>query len=330
MRRLVLKEGARADGRGVADIRPITSRASVLPRTHGSALFTRGETQARREGAGGGRAGCACDSPLPRFTCALACHANPSRARRARTPALPFTRNRPSASRRLAPPPTRSASTASARRPPTAPPAASPTAAAGAAAAAAAGACQRWRPSIFSTSSRPPPSARPGASGPRVRGRAAASAGRGDARAPAGRRAVGGARGGPLLGAWRETFFGWSDNPNLPRRRSPRRLPPVAPPGRGGGTATATWAVTAGAGAPPPGARLLYTRTPLLPTEQQARPPSTMSLPPAPCLGPPRALTVPARAALARPQAAASWATASWRSARWRPSSPPRTTSPTR
>ncbi|KAI8473323.1 MAG: chloroplast polyribonucleotide phosphorylase [Monoraphidium minutum] len=46
MRGLVLKEGTRADGRGVADVRPITSRASVLPRTHGSALFTRGETQA--------------------------------------------------------------------------------------------------------------------------------------------------------------------------------------------------------------------------------------------------------------------------------------------
>jgi hypothetical protein len=35
----------RADGRGVTDIRPITSRAGLLPRTHGSALFTRGETQ---------------------------------------------------------------------------------------------------------------------------------------------------------------------------------------------------------------------------------------------------------------------------------------------
>lgn len=45
MRRLVLKEGLRMDGRGVTDIRPITSRAGVLPRTHGSALFTRGETQ---------------------------------------------------------------------------------------------------------------------------------------------------------------------------------------------------------------------------------------------------------------------------------------------
>jgi hypothetical protein len=45
MRRLVLAEGVRADGRGLADIRPISSRAGVLPRTHGSALFTRGETQ---------------------------------------------------------------------------------------------------------------------------------------------------------------------------------------------------------------------------------------------------------------------------------------------
>ncbi len=42
----VLDEGIRIDGRGPADIRPITIRTSVLPRTHGSALFTRGETQA--------------------------------------------------------------------------------------------------------------------------------------------------------------------------------------------------------------------------------------------------------------------------------------------
>lgn len=59
MRGLVLKEGARADGRGVADVRPITSRASLLPRTHGSALFTRGETQVRgRAGLGRGATSC--------------------------------------------------------------------------------------------------------------------------------------------------------------------------------------------------------------------------------------------------------------------------------
>lgn len=46
MRRQILMEGRRADGRGPTDIRPITGRVSVLPRTHGSALFTRGETQA--------------------------------------------------------------------------------------------------------------------------------------------------------------------------------------------------------------------------------------------------------------------------------------------
>ena len=37
--------GTRTDGRGTKDIRPITCEAGVLPRTHGSALFTRGETQ---------------------------------------------------------------------------------------------------------------------------------------------------------------------------------------------------------------------------------------------------------------------------------------------
>ncbi len=45
MRYMVLKEGRRIDGRGLKDIRPITAEVGVLPRTHGSALFTRGETQ---------------------------------------------------------------------------------------------------------------------------------------------------------------------------------------------------------------------------------------------------------------------------------------------
>ncbi|MEK6692516.1 MAG: polyribonucleotide nucleotidyltransferase [Nitrospirota bacterium] len=45
VRRTILEKGIRADGRGPADIRPITCEAGVLPRTHGSALFTRGETQ---------------------------------------------------------------------------------------------------------------------------------------------------------------------------------------------------------------------------------------------------------------------------------------------
>lgn len=45
MRSTILTEGKRLDGRGVTDIRTITSEVGVLPRTHGSALFTRGETQ---------------------------------------------------------------------------------------------------------------------------------------------------------------------------------------------------------------------------------------------------------------------------------------------
>ena len=46
LRRLVLERNVRADGRTPDQIRPIRAEVSVLPRTHGSALFTRGETQA--------------------------------------------------------------------------------------------------------------------------------------------------------------------------------------------------------------------------------------------------------------------------------------------
>ncbi len=46
LRRLAVREAKRADGRGLLDIRPITCEVALLPRTHGSALFTRGETQA--------------------------------------------------------------------------------------------------------------------------------------------------------------------------------------------------------------------------------------------------------------------------------------------
>ncbi|HEM47671.1 MAG TPA: polyribonucleotide nucleotidyltransferase, partial [Alphaproteobacteria bacterium] len=46
MRRQILAQGERADGRGLDDIRAITCEVGVLPRTHGSALFTRGQTQA--------------------------------------------------------------------------------------------------------------------------------------------------------------------------------------------------------------------------------------------------------------------------------------------
>ncbi|MGC8595716.1 MAG: polyribonucleotide nucleotidyltransferase [Candidatus Kryptoniota bacterium] len=45
MRMMILREARRLDGRGHRDIRPITCEVGLLPRTHGSALFTRGETQ---------------------------------------------------------------------------------------------------------------------------------------------------------------------------------------------------------------------------------------------------------------------------------------------
>ncbi len=45
MRELVLKEGRRIDNRKFDEIRPIACETGILPRTHGSALFTRGETQ---------------------------------------------------------------------------------------------------------------------------------------------------------------------------------------------------------------------------------------------------------------------------------------------
>lgn len=46
VRSSILERGIRTDGRSLTDIRPITCEIDVLPRTHGSALFTRGETQA--------------------------------------------------------------------------------------------------------------------------------------------------------------------------------------------------------------------------------------------------------------------------------------------
>jgi polyribonucleotide nucleotidyltransferase len=45
MRTRVLKEGIRIDGRGLRDIRVIDAEVAVIPRTHGSAIFQRGETQ---------------------------------------------------------------------------------------------------------------------------------------------------------------------------------------------------------------------------------------------------------------------------------------------
>ena len=45
IRRFILKEGKRIDGRSLKEVRPLYMEVGVLPRTHGSALFTRGQTQ---------------------------------------------------------------------------------------------------------------------------------------------------------------------------------------------------------------------------------------------------------------------------------------------
>ena len=46
MRQAILTQGKRVDGRGLTDIRSISGEVALLPHTHGSALFTRGQTQA--------------------------------------------------------------------------------------------------------------------------------------------------------------------------------------------------------------------------------------------------------------------------------------------
>lgn len=46
MRKVILEKSQRLDGRGLTDVRPINCDVQLLPRAHGSALFTRGETQA--------------------------------------------------------------------------------------------------------------------------------------------------------------------------------------------------------------------------------------------------------------------------------------------
>ncbi len=46
LRRLIVDDRIRIDGRGLKEVRPVSCEVGVLPRTHGSALFTRGETQA--------------------------------------------------------------------------------------------------------------------------------------------------------------------------------------------------------------------------------------------------------------------------------------------
>ncbi len=43
--RLILKDHKRPDGRAVTQIRPLAAETDIIPRVHGSAMFTRGQTQ---------------------------------------------------------------------------------------------------------------------------------------------------------------------------------------------------------------------------------------------------------------------------------------------
>ena len=45
VRRWILDEGKRVDGRALDEIRPLSAQVGILPRTHGSGLFSRGQTQ---------------------------------------------------------------------------------------------------------------------------------------------------------------------------------------------------------------------------------------------------------------------------------------------
>ena len=45
VRRLIIEDKVRPDGRKINELRPLNSQVDLLPRAHGSAMFTRGETQ---------------------------------------------------------------------------------------------------------------------------------------------------------------------------------------------------------------------------------------------------------------------------------------------
>ena len=45
VRKMILKDHKRPDGRGITEIRPLAAEIDILPRVHGSGMFTRGQTQ---------------------------------------------------------------------------------------------------------------------------------------------------------------------------------------------------------------------------------------------------------------------------------------------
>ena len=45
VRKMILKDHKRPDGRAITQIRPLAAEIDIIPRVHGSAMFTRGQTQ---------------------------------------------------------------------------------------------------------------------------------------------------------------------------------------------------------------------------------------------------------------------------------------------
>ena len=50
VRRWLLDDGKRVDGRGIDEMRPLAAEVGLLPRVHGSGMFTRGQTQVHHRG----------------------------------------------------------------------------------------------------------------------------------------------------------------------------------------------------------------------------------------------------------------------------------------
>ena len=48
VRKMILKDHKRPDGRAIDEIRPLAAEVDLIPRVHGSAMFTRGQTQIKR------------------------------------------------------------------------------------------------------------------------------------------------------------------------------------------------------------------------------------------------------------------------------------------
>jgi polyribonucleotide nucleotidyltransferase len=120
VRTQIIEEGVRIDGRGPKDIRRITCEVGVLPRTHGSALFTRGETQSLTTVTLGTRrtssASTTCAATNSSATCCTTTSRRSPRARRSRCAAPAAARSVTATWRSAASSPRSRSSTTSATR----------------------------------------------------------------------------------------------------------------------------------------------------------------------------------------------------------------------